>query len=318
MSFTYRGLKATLDRHIVTGEEVDRQIERLRQQNPRIAHVDNRPTENGDEVVLDYAGFCDGVQFPGGTAEKQTLVLGSGTFIPGFEEQLLDKVPGEEVVVKVMFPSQYHSADLAGKAAEFRCKIHEIRVKTQYELDDTFAKEIGGCETFAEMREKLSQSQQAYTDERGEMDLQDRLLRQAAATLEFNPSEKQIEAEVGEQIQNLQAQLAQQGLTLEMYCQFMNTTEEKLREDARGNAEASVRIQAAIEQVVYNENLEATKEEIGQAMAIIARQNNMTLEQLKPYVDAEFEAAVVRSVLTSKVMKLIRDTAEIEETVSEK
>jgi len=316
MSFTYRGLKATLDRHIVTGEEVDRQIERLRQQNPRIAHVDNRPTENGDEVVLDYAGFCDGVQFPGGTAEKQTLVLGSGSFIPGFEEQLLDKVPGEEVVVKVMFPTQYHAAELAGKAAEFRCKIHEIRVKTQYELDDTFAQEVGGCETFAQMREKLGQSLQAYTDERGEMDLQDRLLRQAAATLEFNPSEKQIEAEIGEQIQNLQAQLAQQGLTLEMYCQFMNTTEEKLREDARGNAEASVRIQAAIEQVVYNENMEATKEEIGQAMAIIARQNNMTLEQLKPYVDAEFEAAVVRSVLTSKVMKLIRDAAEIEETVN--
>ena len=100
MSFTYRGLKATLDRHIVTGEEVDRQTERLRQQNPRIAHVDNRPTETGDEVVLDYAGFCGGVQFPGGTAEKQTLVLGSGPFIPGFEEQLLAKVPGAEVVVR--------------------------------------------------------------------------------------------------------------------------------------------------------------------------------------------------------------------------
>jgi len=318
MSFTYRGLKATLERHIVTGEEIDRQIERLRQQNPRIAHVDNRPTENGDEVVLDYAGYCDGVQFPGGTAQMQTLVLGSGTFIPGFEEQLLDKVPGEEVTVKVMFPSQYHSAELAGKAAEFRCKIHEIRVKTQYELDDTFAKEVGGCETFEEMRQKLGESLQAYTDERGEMDLQDRLLRQAAATLDFTPSEKQIDAEVDEQIQNLKAQLNQQGLNLEMYCQFMNTTEEKLREDARGNAEASVRIQAAIEQVVYNEGMEATKEEIGQAMAVIARQNNMTLEQLKPYVDAEFEAAVVRSVLTSKVMKLIRDSAEIEETVSEK
>ena len=318
MSFTYRGLRATLERHIVTGEEVDRQIERLRQQNPRIAHVDNRPTENGDEVVLDYAGFCDGVQFPGGTAQMQTLVLGSGTFIPGFEEQLLDKVPGEEVVVKVMFPSQYHSADLAGKAAEFRCKLHEIRVKTQYELDDVFAREVGGCETFAEMREKMAQSLQAYTDERGEMDLQDRLLRQAADTLDFTPSEKQIEAEVGEQIQNLSAQLAQQGLTLEMYCQFMNTTEEKLREDARGNAVASVRIQAAIEQVVYTEQLEASKEEIGQAMAVIARQNHMTLEQLKPYVDAEFEAAVVRSVLTTKVMKLIRDAAQIQEIVSEK
>ena len=313
MSFTYRGLQATLERHIVTGEEIDRQIERLRQQNPRIVVVDGRASQEGDEVVLDYAGFCDGVQFPGGTAEKQTLVLGSHTFIPGFEEQLLDKVPGEEVVVKVMFPSQYHSADLAGKAAEFRCKIHEIRVKTQYELDDVFAKEVGGCENMEEFRRKLTESMQSYTDQRGEMDLQDRLLRQAADTLDFTPSEKQIEAEVGEQIQNLTAQLAQQGLTLEMYCQFMNTTEEKLREDARGNALVSVKIQAAIEQVVYTEQLEASKEEIGQAMAVIARQNRMTLEQLKPYVDAEFEAAVVRSVLTTKVMKLIREAAEIEE-----
>ncbi len=128
MSFTYKGLSAQLDRHIVTDAEVDRQLERLQQQNPRIATVKDRPTENGDEVVLDYAGFCDGVQFPGGTAEKQTLTLGSGAFIPGFEEQLLDKVPGEEVVVKVTFPQQYHAENLAGKEAEFRCKIHEIRV----------------------------------------------------------------------------------------------------------------------------------------------------------------------------------------------
>ncbi len=311
MAFTYRGLKATLDRHIVTEEEVDIQLDRLRQQSPRIAVIDNRPTQNGDEVVLDYAGYCDGVQFPGGTAEMQTLVLGSGSFIPGFEEQLLDKVPGEEVSVKVMFPSQYHAPELAGKAAEFKCKIHEIRVKTAYELDDTFAKEVGGCETMEEMRKKLQESLQAYTDERGEMDLQDRLLRQAAETLEFAPSEKQIEAELDEQMQNLKAQLAQQGLTVEMYCQFLNTTEETLRQDARANAVNSVKIQAAIEQVVYLENMEATKEEIGEAVAIIARQNNMTLEQLKPYYDAEFESAVVRSVLTSKVMRLIRDAADV-------
>ena len=311
MSFTYRGLKAENVRHIVTEAEIDRQIERLQQQNPRIAVITDRPTENGDEVVLDYAGFCDGVQFPGGTAERQTLVLGSGSFIPGFEEQLLDKVPGEEVSVKVMFPSQYHAPDLAGKAAEFKCKIHEIRVKTAYELDDTFAKEIGGCETFAEMKEKLGQSLQAYTDERGEMDLQDRLMRQAAETLEFEPTEEQVKVELDEQINNLTAQLAQQGLTLEMYCQFMNTTEEKLREDARANAVASVRVQAAIELVVEMEQLEATEDELGQAMAMIARQNRMTVEQLKPYVDAAFQAAVVRSVLTSKAMKLVRDEADI-------
>ena len=147
MSFVYKGLKARLDRHIVTSEEIDHQIQRLLQQSPRIAVVKDRATALGDEVVLDYAGFCDGVQFAGGTAENQTLVLGSGMFIPGFEEQLVDKVPEEPVTVHVTFPTEYHAPDLAGKAAEFRCVIHEIRVKTPYELDDVFAKEVGGCDT---------------------------------------------------------------------------------------------------------------------------------------------------------------------------
>ena len=313
MSFTYRGLTAVLDHHTVTMAEADHQLQRLLQQTPRIQEVNDRPTQPGDEVVLDYAGFCNGEQFAGGTAEKQTLVLGSGTFIPGFEEQLLDKVPGEKVTVQVTFPEQYHSAELAGKAAEFRCTIHEIRVKTAYELDDVFAKEVGGCETFDEMRKKLGESLQKYSDERGEMDLQDRLLRQAAQTLDFQPTEAQLNSELDQQMENLKAQLAQQGLTMEMYCAFMNTTEEKLREDARADAEVSVKLQAAIETIVELENLEATKEEIAEAVVVIARQNNMTVEQLKPYYDAQFEAAVVRSVLTGKVMSLVREAAEITE-----
>jgi len=315
MSFTYRGLKATLERHIVTDEEIDRQLDRVRQQNPRIAHVDNRPTENGDEVVLDYAGYCDGVQFAGGTAQNQTLVLGSGMFIPGFEEQLLDKVPGEEVTVKVTFPTQYHAPELAGKEAEFRCKIHEIRVKTEYQMDDVFAKEVGGCETFEQMRALFAKSLQDYTDERGELELRERLLRQAADSLEFTPSELQIENELTEQMNMMKAQLAQQGLSMEMYCQFMNTTEEQLREDNRSTAEVTVRIQATIEQIAYTESMEATEEEISEMIAAIARQNNMTMEQMQPHIDGEFSVAVVRSVLTNKVMKLIRDTAEIEEVI---
>lgn len=311
MSFTYKGLKAQLARHIVTDEEVNRQLHRLVQQNPRIAVITDRPTETGDEVVLDYAGFCDGEQFAGGTAEKQTLVLGSGTFIPGFEEQLLDKVPGEKVTVKVTFPKEYHAENLAGKEAEFRCTIHEIRVKTAYELDNTFAKEVGRCESLEEMRQKLCQSMQSYADERGEMDLQDRLLRQAAETLEFQPTESQIAAEVENQLQNLSAQLAQQGLSLEMYCSFMSTNEEKLRADMRANAENAVRSQAAIELIADLEQLEATKEELGEALAVVARQNNMTVEQIKAYYDAEFEQALIRSILTGKVMGLIRDAADV-------
>lgn len=311
MAFTYKGLSGELSRHIVTDEEVDRQLQRLMQQNPRIAEVTDRPTENGDEVVLDYAGFCDGVQFPGGTGENQTLVLGSGMFIPGFEEQLLDKVPGEEVVVKVTFPQEYHAEDLAGKDAEFKCVIHQIRVKTPYQMDDVFAKEVGGCDTLEQMQAKMKESMQAYTDERAEMELQDRLLNKAAETLEFTCSAEEVEAAVNEQMKSFEAQLSRQGLSTEMYCSFMNTTMEALRADAEPTAKAMLRNQAAIFEICKLEDLEATQEEIGEAVAVIARQNDMTVEQLKPYYNAEFEAAVTKSVLTGKVMALIREHAKV-------
>ena len=315
MSFTYKGLSAYLDKHIVTDAEIDHQMQRLLEQTPRITEVVGRPTQLGDEVVLDYAGFCGDEQFAGGTAENQTLVLGSGMFIPGFEEQLVGKDVGDHVTVHVTFPEQYHSDDLAGKAARFECTIHQIRTKGAYELDDTFAKEVGGCDTFEEMHAKLGKSLQAYSDERGEMDLQDRLLRQAAATLELTISDEELEKALDDQMNTLSAQLAQQGLSLEMYCSFMSTTPEALRADARPSAESAIRNQATIDKIVELEGLRADEKEIGDALAIICRQNDMTLEQLKPYYDAEFEQAVINSVLTSKVMRLIRDAAVI--TVTE-
>ena len=313
MEFTYRGLKAEMTRHIITDEEVDRQIQRLQQQNPRIEVIKDRPTENGDEVVLDYAGYCDGVQFEGGTAENQTLVLGSGMFIPGFEEQLLDKVCEEPILVEVTFPTEYHAPNLAGKKAEFRCTIHEIRVKTQYELDDVFAQEVGGCYTMEELREQVKKSMQEHMDQRGEMDLQDRLLRQAAATLDYTVDPKELEEAVTQQLQNLEAQLAQQGLNLQMYCQFMNTTEEDLRKDAYPAAEAAMKNMAAVDKIVELEKLEATQEELGQAIAVICRNNGVTVEDLKDIYDAEFEKAVMRSVLTGKVMAFIREAAIVTE-----
>lgn len=313
MAFTYRGLTAKFDRHIITDEEVDRHLQRLIQQTPRIREVNDRPAQNGDEVVLDYAGFCDGEQFAGGTAENQTLTLGSGAFIPGFEEQLLDKVPGEEVIVKVTFPKEYHAENLAGKDAEFHCTIHQIRIKSAYQPDDDFAREVGGCDTLEQMKGKLRESLQSYTDERGEMDLQDRLLRQAAATLPYTVDPNELEDAVEQQLQNMQAQLARQGLTLEMYCSFMNITKEDLHKEAYPTAEAALRNQAAVEEIVRLENLSATETEMGEAIALICRQNGITVEELKPHYDAQFEDAVRRSVLTSKAMKLIRDNAILED-----
>ena len=313
MAFTYRGLSAELNRHIVTDSEVDQHLHRLQQQTPRITEVTDRPTENGDEVVLDFAGFVDGEQFPGGTAEMQTLTLGSGQFIPGFEEQLLDKVPGEEVIVKVTFPEKYHAENLAGKDAEFRCKIHQIRIKTTYELNDVFAKEVGECDTLEEMKAKLKESLQAYSDERGEMDLQDRLLQQAAATLDFTPDPNELEDAVEQHLRNMEAQLSQKGLNLDMYCSFMGITKEQLHEESYPAAEANLRRIAAVEEITRLENLTVSEQEMGEAIALICQRNNMTVEQFKPYYNEEFEAAVRRTVLTTKVMVLIRDSANITE-----
>ena len=315
MSFTYKGLSGTLEKHIVTDTEVEHQLQRLVQQTPRFAEIKDRPAQLGDEVILDYAGFCDGEQFAGGTAEDQSLTLGSGMFIPGFEEQLVGKAIDEKVIVEVTFPEQYHSEALAGKAAQFHCTIHQIRVKGVYEADDTFAKEVGGCDTIDQMRARLKEGMQAYADQQGEMELQDSLLRQAAETLELTFSEEEISAAVDRQMDTMKAQLAQQGLSLEMYCSFMDTTEEALRADARAAAMAQLRSEAVVLEIARLEGIEATKEEIGEAIAVIAHQNDMTVEQLKPYYDAQFEAAIIRSVLTSKVMKLIRDTAVITEKV---
>ena len=313
MSFQYRGLKGEYEKHVVTDMEVDHRLKMMAQQNPRIIPVNDRPSRNGDEIVLDYAGFCDGVQFPGGTAEMQTLVLGSNTFIPGFEDQLLNHMPGDEVSVKVMFPTEYHAPDLAGKAAEFKCRIHQIREKTEYQLDDVFAMEMGGVATFAEMREQYAKAFQEYADNQSEMELQDNLLREAAKTLDFMPTEEQIEAELDAHLETLKAQLAEKGLNLEMYCAFMKTDVAQLRKDARENAVMSLQIQETIAEVVRLEKLEVTEEEMEAALEVICRQNNMTIEMLKPHIDAEFTAAVTRSVLMGKVMRLIRDAAEVTE-----
>ena len=209
MEFKYRGLRARLEHVDVTDEEVTRQLVRLQQQSQRRTPVFDRPSQNGDELVLDYAGFADGQQFAGGTAEKQTLVLGSGTFIPGFEEQLVGKNPGDDVTVHVTFPAQYHAPELAGKDAEFRCHIHEIRTVAPYALDDTFAKEVGECGTMDEMRQKMRTSLEDYYAERAEMELRERLLHQAAATMDFTPDPAEISKAVEEQLDTMSAQLAQ-------------------------------------------------------------------------------------------------------------
>jgi len=310
MSFTYKGLEAQHKRHLVTGEEVDRHLERLRQQSVKTINITDRPAQEGDELLLDYAGFIGQEQFQGGTAEKQTLTLGSGMFIPGFEEQLLGTVPGQDITLHLAFPEDYHIPDLAGKEARFDCHVHEIRLHAPYELNDEFAWSMG-LANFQHLKEELSNSMQAYADEMGELDLGDSLLRQAASTLEVELQEDDVQRAIDGQMETLRSQLGRQNLTLEMFCEFTGKSEEQLREDARAEAEQNVRIKAAVAEIARLENFSITDEEMAEALNTICQQNKITMEQLTEAYDPEFEAAVVQSLLARKAVELIRSHARI-------
>ena len=311
MSFVYKGLSANFEKLTVTDHELERQLVRLQQQTPRAVPVTDRAAKLGDEVVLDYAGFVDGKQFEGGTAKEQVLTLGSGMFIPGFETQLVGAEKGPDVLVTVTFPEDYRATELAGKPAEFKCHVLEIREKTPYELDDVFAKEVGGCETLAEMKEKLRQSLQAYYDDRAEMEVQDSLMRQSAATLNYTPTDKELEAGIDAQVELLKAQLGQKGLTLDAYLQFTGQTEQKLREDAKPEAINSLRIQKAADRIALLEGIAATDEDYANELAAICRQNRMTMEQLRPHINAQFEGSVRDNIRMQKAIAFVRANARV-------
>jgi len=312
MEFIYKGLEAEFDRHLVTDEEVDTQLERLHQQTPKIKVIYDRPAQNGDELVIDYEGWRGEEQFPGGTAQYQTLVLGSGRFIPGFEDQLIGAKPGDKVDVNVTFPEEYHAAELAGQAAVFHCYVHEIRESSDYELGDEFAQALG-LETLEKLREALRESIQRYTDERGDMDLEDRLIRKAAQTLEFDPTPDELDQALTEQMESLSAQLSQQGLSLEMYAQFTGKTVSELREEQKGDARENLRIRRAIEKIVELEKITVSEEDMAAAVANVAKENNLTDEEMKPYISEEFLSAVKRSIEMKKAMKLVRESAVLTE-----
>ena len=313
MKFQYKGLKGTLEHLTVSDSDIDKHLERMRTQTPDITVITDRPSVLGDELVLDYSGAVDGVKFDGGTAQMQTLTLGSGTFIPGFEEQLLNKSTGERVTVRVRFPEQYHAAELAGKDAEFDCLIHEIRSRGVYALDDRFAREVGHCENMAQMRQGVGKALQAYYDDRAEAELLDSLIRQAAATLDYAPTQAELDRAVDEELNNLRAQLAQQGLTLDAYCSFIGKPEAQLRDELLPDAKQGLLIRTAIQKIAALEAIAAEDAEIEAAQREICRQNNINLDQLDDDSVGAFEQAVTQTVVARKVLQLVRAAAKITE-----
>ena len=227
MEFQYRGLKGTLEHVEVTEKELDARLMQLQQQHPCVKTVTDRAAKAGDELVLDYAGFADGKQFAGGTAEKQTLVLGSGTFIPGFEEQLLGKNPGDDVTVHVTFPAAYHAPELAGKDAVFRIKVHQITRRSLPEWNDEFARQQGFADVSALRRavmETAVQKKQAQAAEQFANDL----IRQVTEGMTVTIPDAMVENQLDGLINELRGHLQAQGVSLEQYLEAGNTTMEQL------------------------------------------------------------------------------------------
>ena len=307
----YKGLAASREKLIVSDEQVDQQINRLLEQQFKTIIITDRPSQLDDEIVLDYAGYLGDEQFEGGTAEKQTLTLGSGMFIPGFEEQLVGKNAGDEVDVHVSFPEQYHAAELAGKAVVFKCKIHEIRIKQKYHADDEFAREVGGCESFPAFREALRLSMQDYVDLQADMELKDRLMNQLLEDYECEITDEQLEKAIDVEIQSLEAQLGRKGLNLDLYCQFTGKTREALREEYALDARNNIKRQKIIAEIAEIENIEADEESVANEFSRICRENGMTIEQLQPYFDQEFEKVIIRNVIAGKVLDKLVEYGEI-------
>ena len=214
----YKGLKAVKQVQTITDVQVQQELENIRRQRTKNIPVTDRPAQNGDEVIIDYAGFVGDFQFPGGTAEQQPLTLGSGMFIPGFEEQLVGANVGDKVDVKVTFPAQYHAEELAGKEAVFHCTVHAIQTKDIPELNDDFAKQFNGIASLADMKAQLKLQLQQYADQYAQNKVRDALLKVLVEQVEdvvFDEAEVQQEIDIA--VEGFARQLEQRGMSLEGY-----------------------------------------------------------------------------------------------------
>ena len=282
----YKGLKADKKVEPVTDADVDAEMAKLQDRNSRLVTVEGRPAADGDTVVFDFEGFVDGVAFDGGKGENHTLVLGSGQFIPGFEEQIVGKSAEEEFDVNVTFPEDYHAKELAGKPAVFKCKLHEIKAKELPELNDDFAKDCSEFDTLEELkadsRKKLTESRERSAQEKFEAALIDQLVEGVKGEI----PEAMFANRQNEAVQEFGYRLQSQGLSLDMYLQYIGSDMDTFKATFRPQAEREVKLRLALEKIAALEGLTASDEALEAEYAAMAEQYKMDVEQVKKFVPA--------------------------------
>lgn len=305
----YKGLEVTRQNTRVSQAEVDEAIERQRQQQAELVLKEDGVAENGDTVVIDYVGTVDGEEFAGGSADNYSLELGSGQFIPGFEDQLVGHKTDEEVEVSVTFPDEYQAKELEGKDAIFKVTIHEIKEKQLPELDDEFAKDVDeDVDTLDELKEKTKDSIKEQKQAAAKAEIENEALQTAVANAEFEAiPQSMLDDDTNRQVQQYLSGMQQQGINPEMYFQITNTTEDDLRKQFAADAETRVKTELLLHAVVKDAKLEATEEEINAEVAELAAQYGMEEDAIKNVLSADMLA---HDVETKKAVDLIADSAK--------
>lgn len=298
----------------VTDEMIENEIQSQREQNKRATLIDDRPAKEGDNVVIDYTGFIDDEEFEGGSAEDHTLELGSGTFIPGFEEQLIGKETGEDVEVKVTFPEEYHAEELAGKEAVFDVHINQIQEIEYPEVDDEFIKDISEYDTVEEYKSNLKEKMQENFDERAKAEERQAVLLKAADFAEFEVPEAVLENAIDREINNFSANLQNYGLNFEQYIEMTGGDESKIREDFKESAYVNSKIQMVMEAIIEKEEIDATEEEVQEEVKRLAEQyfpeNEEQQENFCKMYEGENAEVIKSELLFNKALDLLMENVE--------
>lgn len=307
----YKGVEIDKIEHTVKKAEVDKEIEAERNRNARLITVEDRPVEKGDIAVIDFEGFADGVAFAGGKGEDYELEIGSGSFIPGFEDQLIGAENGADVDVNVTFPEEYHAADLAGKPAVFKVKVKEIKKKELPELDDDFASEVSEFDTLKEYKKSVKERLQKAADEKTKSETEDAVIAAASADCEIDIPQAMIEAQIDRMVNGFAQQLSYQGMSLDQYLQFTGSNTEAMRESFKERAEKQVRDSLMIEAVAKAEGIEATEEEVDAKIEEMSQMYKMEVEKLKELLRPEDTDGIKKDIEFSKAIELLVKNASV-------
>ena len=305
---TYKGVKAQKVSHRTLKKDVEAEIEKMRERNSRMVPVEDRAVAKDDIANIDFEGFCDGVAFDGGKGEGFDLTIGSGQFIPGFEDQLIGKSIGEECDVNVTFPEEYHAEELKGKDATFKVKVNSIKVKELPELDDEFAKDVSEFDTLEELQKSVKEKLSAAGKEKAKHETEENVINAVCEATEIDIPEAMINSQIDKMIRDFDMQMRYQGLNIEQYMQYTGITVDAMREQFKADAEKNVKTSLILEKVCEIEGIEAKPAEIEKEYEEMAESNGMKLEDVKKYV---VEDDVKERIKAQKTIKFLVDNADL-------